>query len=171
MTSFQFPSRRSAVLARQGMVATSQPLAAMAGLRILMAGGNAADAAVTVAALLNVGEPMPTGTGAMSNLKQLISRNVKMKPAVMKSWLIQVASGLNYLHYAYKEPVILRWERWPVSACTILHCVSAIHRDLRSTSIYLRSNTGTIKIGGVEKGHLMKFAHPSVLSGKALFVA
>jgi gamma-glutamyltranspeptidase/glutathione hydrolase len=63
MRSLHFPSRRSAVLARQGMVATSQPLAAMAGLRMLMAGGNAADAAVTVAAMLNVVEPMSTGIG------------------------------------------------------------------------------------------------------------
>jgi gamma-glutamyltranspeptidase/glutathione hydrolase len=58
-----FASRRSAVLARHGMVATSQPLAAMAGLRVLMEGGNAADAAVTVAAMLNVVEPMSTGIG------------------------------------------------------------------------------------------------------------
>jgi gamma-glutamyltranspeptidase/glutathione hydrolase len=59
----QFPSRRSAMLARHGMVATSQPLAAMAGLRALLEGGNAADAAVTVAAMLNVVEPMSTGIG------------------------------------------------------------------------------------------------------------
>ncbi len=59
----QFPSRRSGVLARHGMVATSQPLAAMAGLRVLLEGGNAADAAVTVAAMLNVVEPMSTGIG------------------------------------------------------------------------------------------------------------
>ena len=58
-----FPSRRSAILARHGMVATSQPLAAVAGLRALMDGGNAADAAVTVAAMLNVVEPMSTGIG------------------------------------------------------------------------------------------------------------
>jgi gamma-glutamyltranspeptidase/glutathione hydrolase len=45
------------------MVATSQPLAAMAGLRILMDGGNAADAAVSVAAMLNFVEPMSTGIG------------------------------------------------------------------------------------------------------------
>jgi gamma-glutamyltranspeptidase/glutathione hydrolase len=63
MKSYHFPSRRSAVLARQGMVATSQPLAAMAGLRILMDGGNAADAAITVASMLNVVEPMSTGIG------------------------------------------------------------------------------------------------------------
>lgn len=59
----EFPSRRSTVLARRGMVATSQPLAAMAGLRTLMDGGNAADAAVAVAAMLNVVEPMSTGIG------------------------------------------------------------------------------------------------------------
>ncbi|MFQ5577599.1 MAG: gamma-glutamyltransferase, partial [Anaerolineae bacterium] len=58
-----FPSRRSVVMARRGMVATSQPLAAQAGLRILQWGGSAADAAVAAAAVLNVVEPMSTGVG------------------------------------------------------------------------------------------------------------
>jgi len=61
--SFQFPSRRSVVMGFRGAVATSQPLAAQAGLRILMQGGNAADAAVATAAALNVVEPMSTGMG------------------------------------------------------------------------------------------------------------
>ena len=59
----KFQSRRSNILARNGMVATSQPLAAMAGLRMLLAGGNAADAAVASAAALNVLEPFSTGVG------------------------------------------------------------------------------------------------------------
>ncbi len=58
-----FSSRRSPVVGREGMVATSQPLAVAAGLEILRAGGNAADAAVTTAAALNVTEPTSTGIG------------------------------------------------------------------------------------------------------------
>ena len=58
-----FNSRRSPVLSRRGMVSTSQPLAAMAGLRMLMQGGNAVDGAVAAAAALNVVEPGSTGIG------------------------------------------------------------------------------------------------------------
>lgn len=54
---------RSPVYSRRGMVAASQPLAAAAGVRILQAGGTAADAAVAVAAALNVTEPTSTGLG------------------------------------------------------------------------------------------------------------
>ena len=58
-----FPSRRSVVHSTNGMVACTQPLAAQAGQRILRAGGNAADAAVAVAAALNMTEPASTGIG------------------------------------------------------------------------------------------------------------
>lgn len=59
----KFNSRRSPVYGRRGVVATSQPLAAEAGMRILQQGGNAADAAVATAAALNVTEPTSTGIG------------------------------------------------------------------------------------------------------------
>ena len=63
MSDFNFDSRRSAVYARGGMVATSQPLAVAAGLEILRQGGSAADAAIATAATLNVTEPTSTGLG------------------------------------------------------------------------------------------------------------
>ena len=55
------PQTRSEVMARNGMVTTVQPLAAMAGARILMQGGNAIDAAVAAAATLNVTFPPNVG--------------------------------------------------------------------------------------------------------------
>ena len=85
-----FISRRSAVMGTRGMVSSSQPLASevlplggcwsvtyldclcrlrvsrmQAGMRILQQGGTAADAAVAMAAALNVTEPCSTGVACM----------------------------------------------------------------------------------------------------------
>src|SRR5918994_1125849 len=54
---------RSEVLARHGIVATSDPLAAQAGLEILQKGGNAFDAAVATGAVLDVTSQNDTGIG------------------------------------------------------------------------------------------------------------
>jgi gamma-glutamyltranspeptidase/glutathione hydrolase len=55
---------RSEILARNGVVATSEPLAAQAGLKILQDGGNAVDAAVATMAMLALVEPNSCGLGA-----------------------------------------------------------------------------------------------------------
>lgn len=60
---YNYASQRSVIYANKGMVATSQPLAAQAGLDIMKKGGNAIDAAIATAAALTVVEPTSNGIG------------------------------------------------------------------------------------------------------------
>ena len=71
-TSNKYPSRRSVVYGKNGMVCTSQALAAQAGLDVLKRGGNAVDAAIATAICLTVLEPPSNGIGSdlFSNRKR-----------------------------------------------------------------------------------------------------
>ena len=57
-------AQQFSVIAKNGMVASSQPLATLAGVEILMNGGNAIDAAIATAAVLGVVEPSSIGIGS-----------------------------------------------------------------------------------------------------------
>src|SRR5438445_11846315 len=70
-----YPTFRKPTLARN-VVSTSQPLAAQAGLRMLLDGGNAVDAALAAAITLTVVEPISNGIG--SDLFAIISVGKKL---------------------------------------------------------------------------------------------
>ncbi len=75
-------AQRSVVMGTEGMVASSQQLATLAGYKILQNGGNAVDAAVAVVSTLNVVEPFSVGIGGdafaliyLANEDKLIGMN------------------------------------------------------------------------------------------------
>ena len=91
----RIPIGRSVVRAKQGMVASSQPLASQTGLEILKRGGNAVDAAIAMAAVLNVTEPNMTGIGGDAFM-MVYSAKTKKLEALNASGRAPKALNLDY---------------------------------------------------------------------------
>src|SRR5262245_55402174 len=70
---------RSVVRSQHAMVATSQPLASQVGLDVLKRGGNAVDAAIAMAAMLNVTEPNMTGVGGDAFMMVYLPKTKKLE--------------------------------------------------------------------------------------------
>ncbi len=64
LTPYPYPGARQVVMGQRGAVATSQPLATLAGMEMLWGGGNAVDAAIAMAIALTVVEPTSNGIGS-----------------------------------------------------------------------------------------------------------
>jgi gamma-glutamyltranspeptidase / glutathione hydrolase len=99
---------RSEVVARNGVVAASQPLAAQAGLQILKSGGNAFDAAVATAAVLNLVEPESTGMGGDVFVLAWVAKEKKL---IALNGSGRSPSGATPAHMAergYKNEIPLR---------------------------------------------------------------
>ena len=79
---FPYPSQRMPVLARN-IVATSQPLAAQAGLLMMHKGGNAVDAALAAAITLTVVEPTSNGIG--SDTFCILGRQEAARPQCLRT--------------------------------------------------------------------------------------
>ncbi len=96
-----YPSVRTPVFARN-LVATSQPLAAQAGLRMLQAGGNAVDAAVAAAAVLTMTEPCSNGLGA-DNFAIVWDPSARQLLGLNSSGTAPAAWSLDYFRRKYGD--------------------------------------------------------------------
>ncbi len=90
---------RSVVRAQHGMVASSQPLASQVGLDVLKRGGNAVDAAIAMAAMLNVTEPMMTGIGGDAFMLVYWSKTKELKGLNASG---RAPRALNLEHFSKK---------------------------------------------------------------------
>ena len=95
----QVPAGRSVVRASHGMVASSQPLASQTGLEVLKRGGHAVDAAIAMAAVLNVTEPNMTGIGGDAFMMVYSSKTGKLEALNASG---RAPRALNLAHFTSK---------------------------------------------------------------------
>ena len=95
-------THRTTVTGRRGMIASAHPLASVAGLRILMDGGNAIDAAIATAAALNVTEPYMSGIGGVGYL-HIYSAREKEHKIIDYVGLTPKAAELSLYDYQKKD--------------------------------------------------------------------
>ncbi len=108
---------RSTVVCRNGIVCASQPLASVAGLEILKAGGNAVDAAICANAMLSLVEPMSCGPGGdlfaivwSEKERKLIGLNASGRAPY--DWNIEKAQSLGLKEIPAAGPL-----SWSVPGC------------------------------------------------------
>jgi gamma-glutamyltranspeptidase/glutathione hydrolase len=106
---------RSEVLARHGIVATSDPLAAQAGLEILQKGGNAIDAAVATGAVLDVTSQNDTGIGGDLFALVYVAKDKKLYALNSAGW---APSGWTPDFFA-KQLAVTRVPNSGVNAATV----------------------------------------------------
>jgi len=78
---------RPAALGRNGMIATANPLATLAGQKILVKGGNAFDAIVAAAASLNAAEPYMSGTAGVGYMLIYSAKENRVRSLVFGGWV------------------------------------------------------------------------------------
>lgn len=78
---------RPAALGKSGMIATANPLATLAGQKILVKGGNAIDAIVAAAASLNAAEPYMSGTGGVGYMLFYSAKENRVRSLVFGGWV------------------------------------------------------------------------------------
>ncbi|MFO8017532.1 MAG: gamma-glutamyltransferase family protein [Promethearchaeia archaeon] len=104
--NFPYDSQRMPILA-ENVVTTSQPLAAQAGLRMLLKGGNAVDAAIATAIALTVLEPTSNGLGSdafciLWDGEELVGLNASGRSPV--AWTTE------YFQEKYDKMPLLGWD-------------------------------------------------------------
>lgn len=108
-SDYPFASRRSLVYAQNGMVCTSQPLAAGAGLDILKKGGNAIDAAVCAATCMTVLEPTSNGIGSDAFALVWIEKEKKLYGLNASGKAPMLINAQKIRDMGYKEMPITGW--------------------------------------------------------------